>query len=65
MGKKRGGGGRAQKSGGPQGNLFYQPEIRLKTHTKNNLIDVPEKATSSFTEASIKIKVLRVLSKSN
>jgi hypothetical protein len=45
--------------------LFYQPEIRLKTHTKNNLIDVPEKATSSFTEASIKIKILRVLSKSN
>ena len=59
-----GGGGAAQKSGRPQGNLFYQPDIRLK-HTKNNLIDVPEKTTSSFTEASTKITVLRVLSKSN
>jgi hypothetical protein len=36
-----------------------------KKHTKNNLIDVLEKATSSFTEASKKITVLRVLSKSN
>jgi hypothetical protein len=39
--------------------------INFKTHTKNNLIDVPEKTTSSFTEASKKITVLRVLSKSN
>jgi hypothetical protein len=51
------------KSGWPQGNLFYQPDIRLKNTPK--IIDVSEKATSSFTEASIKITVLRVLSKSN
>ena len=31
------------------GNRYY-----AKTHTKNNLIDVLEKATSSFTEASKK-----------
>ena len=53
MGKKRGEGA-TQKSGRPQGNLFYQPDIRPKKHTKNNLIYVPEKATSSFTEASKK-----------
>ena len=61
-GQKR---GAAQKSGRPQGNLFYQPDNRLKNTPKNNLIDVPEKTTFSFTEPSINIKVLRVLSKSN
>ena len=48
-----------QKNGRPQGNLFYQPDIRLKKPTKNNLIDVPEKTISSFTEASKKITVLK------
>ena len=62
-GKKRG--GTTQKSGRPQGNLFYQPDNRLRNTPKNYLIDVPEKTTFSFTEPSIKIKVLRELSKSN
>ena len=43
-----------KKTGRPQGNLFHQPDIRLKNTPKNNLIDVPEKAISSFTEASKK-----------
>jgi hypothetical protein len=35
--------------------FILSARYKAKKHTKNNLIDVPEKTTSSFAEASIKI----------